>query len=123
MSHLYITRLKLLQEVVGASSMSLALSRSFCKDEKACEMALSCLEEQIVAEGPGTIAAIMLESIPGSAGVLIPAVGFVEGVRALCDQYELLMICDEVMTGFGRTGEMFAFQHFDGASEAWRCDV
>eukprot|EP00928_Gymnodinium_smaydae_P037350 TRINITY_DN25948_c0_g1_i1.p1 TRINITY_DN25948_c0_g1~~TRINITY_DN25948_c0_g1_i1.p1 ORF type:complete len:523 (-),score=94.39 TRINITY_DN25948_c0_g1_i1:342-1910(-) len=83
-------------------------------DEQACEMALACLEEQIVAEGPSTIAAIMLESIPGSAGVLIPAVGYMEGVRALCNKYDILMICDEVMTGFGRTGELFAFQHFDG---------
>jgi len=83
-------------------------------DAKACEMALACLEEQIVAEGPATIAAIMLESIPGSAGVLIPAVGYMEGVRALCDQYGILMISDEVMTGFGRTGELFAFQHFEG---------
>merc|ERR1711970_198790 len=77
-------------------------------------MALACLEEQIVAEGPSTIAAIMLESVPGSAGVLIPAVGYMEGVRALCNKYDILMICDEVMTGFGRTGEMFAFQHFEG---------
>jgi len=83
-------------------------------DERACEMALSCLEEQIVAEGPSTIAAIMLESVPGSAGVLITAVGYMEGVRALCNKYDILMICDEVMTGFGRTGEMFAFQHFEG---------
>ena len=83
-------------------------------DEQACEMALSCLEEQIVAEGPSTIAAIMVESIPGSAGVLIPAVGFMEGIRALCSQYNILMICDEVMTGFGRTGSLFAFQHFEG---------
>lgn len=83
-------------------------------DEKACEMALSCLEEQIVAEGPSTIAAIMVESIPGSAGVLIPAVGFMEGIRSLCNQYGILMICDEVMTGFGRTGSLFAFQHFEG---------
>eukprot|EP00931_Biecheleriopsis_adriatica_P073317 TRINITY_DN47625_c0_g1_i1.p1 TRINITY_DN47625_c0_g1~~TRINITY_DN47625_c0_g1_i1.p1 ORF type:complete len:518 (-),score=96.32 TRINITY_DN47625_c0_g1_i1:81-1634(-) len=83
-------------------------------DEKACEMALASLEEQIIAEGPETIAAIMLESIPGSAGVLIPAVGYMEGVRALCNQYDILMICDEVMTGFGRTGELFAFQHFEG---------
>ncbi|CAK9036477.1 unnamed protein product [Durusdinium trenchii] len=83
-------------------------------DERACEMALACLEEQIVAEGPSTIAAIMVESIPGSAGVLIPAVGFMEGIRSLCNQYEILMICDEVMTGFGRTGELFGFQHFDG---------
>lgn len=83
-------------------------------DEKASEMALACLEEQIVAEDPSTIAAIMLESVPGSAGVLVPAVGFIEGVRALCNQYDILMICDEVMSGFGRTGELFAFQHFDG---------
>merc|ERR1719221_796702 len=83
-------------------------------DEKACEMTLACLEEQIVSEGPSTIAAIMLESVPGSAGVLIPAVGYMEGVRALCDKYDILMICDEVMTGFGRTGAMFAFQHFEG---------
>jgi adenosylmethionine-8-amino-7-oxononanoate aminotransferase len=83
-------------------------------DEKACEMALACLEEQIVAENPSTIAAIMLESIPGSAGVLIPAAGYMEGVRALCTKYDILMIADEVMTGFGRTGELFAFQHFEG---------
>merc|ERR1719401_3275382 len=83
-------------------------------DETACQNAVSCLEEQIVAEGPATIAAIMLESVPGSAGVLIPAVGYMEGVRALCNKYGILMICDEVMTGFGRTGELFAFQHFDG---------
>jgi len=56
----------------------------------------------------------MLESIPGSAGVLIPAVGYMEGVRALCNKYDILMIADEVMTGFGRTGELFAFQHYDG---------
>jgi len=72
------------------------------------------LEEQIVAEDPSTIAAIMLESVPGSAGVLIPAIGYMEGVRELCNKYNILMICDEVMTGFGRTGEMFAFQHFEG---------
>merc|ERR1711920_420456 len=83
-------------------------------DERACSQALACLEEQIVAEGPTTIAAIMIESVPGSAGVLVPAVGYMEGVRALCDQYGILMICDEVMTGFGRTGELFAFMHYDG---------
>lgn len=84
------------------------------RDEIARDMALGALEEQIVAEGPSTIAAIMLESIPGSAGVLIPAVGYMEGVRALCNKYDILMIADEVMTGFGRTGELFAFQHYDG---------
>lgn len=83
-------------------------------DETACAQALGCLEEQILGEGPHTIAAIMLESIPGSAGVLLPAVGYMEGVRALCNKYDILMIADEVMTGFGRTGELFAFQHFEG---------
>merc|ERR1719469_544964 len=83
-------------------------------DEKACERALGSLEEQIIAEGPQTIAAIMLESVPGSAGVLIPAQGYMEGVRALCNKYEILMIADEVMTGFGRTGQLFAFQHYEG---------
>lgn len=83
-------------------------------DETACVQALACLEEQIVNEGPSTIAAIMLESIPGSAGVLIPAVGYMEGVRSLCNKYDILMIADEVMVGFGRTGELFGFQHFEG---------
>merc|ERR1712176_188657 len=83
-------------------------------DEEACANALASLEEQIIQEDPNTIAAIMLESIPGSAGVLVPAMGYMEGVRALCNKYDILMIADEVMTGFGRTGELFAFQHFDG---------
>merc|ERR1740129_982351 len=83
-------------------------------DEQACATSLACLEEQILHEGPTTIAAIMLESVPGSAGVLIPAVGYMEGVRALCNKYDILMIADEVMAGFGRTGELFAFQHFEG---------
>lgn len=64
-------------------------------------------------EGPNTIAALMLESIVGANGVLVPPVGYMEGVRALCDKYEILLILDEVMVGFGRTGEMWAFEHFD----------
>lgn len=83
-------------------------------DEAACAMVLGSLEDQILAENPSTIAAIMLESVPGSAGVLVPAVGYMEGVRALCNKYGILMIMDEVMSGFGRTGELFAFQHYDG---------
>eukprot|EP00913_Durusdinium_trenchii_P014466 g13570.t1 len=70
--------------------------------------------DQILAEGPDTIAAIMVESIVGAGGVLVPPEGYIEGVRSLCDKYDILMICDEVMVGFGRTGHFFAFQHFEG---------
>jgi taurine--2-oxoglutarate transaminase len=76
-----------------------------------CARALEHLEQTIIFEGPGTIAAIMLESIPGTAGVLVPPAGYLEGVRALCDKYEILWIADEVMSGFGRSGKWFAFQH------------
>lgn len=76
-----------------------------------CERALEHLEQTIIFEGPKTIAAILLESIPGTAGVLIPPVGYLDGVRALCDKYEILWIADEVMSGFGRSGKWFAFQH------------
>ena len=64
-------------------------------------------------EGPSTIAAIMLESITGSAGVLVNPPEVLRGIRALCDKYSILMICDEVMAGLGRTGEMFCFQTYD----------
>ena len=76
-----------------------------------CTRALEHLEQTIIFEGPGTIAAIMLESIPGTAGVLVPPAGYLEGVRALCDKYGILWIADEVMSGFGRSGKWFAFQH------------
>jgi len=83
-------------------------------DESATKRILACLEDQICAEGADSIAAIMLESIVGAGGVLVPPVGYMEGVRALCDKYNILLICDEVMVGFGRTGKCFGFQHFDG---------
>ena len=77
-------------------------------------MALAMLEEQILNEGPDTVAMMSFESIVGSGGVLIPPDGFMQGVRALCDKYHIVMHCDEVMTGFGRTGKLFGFQNFDG---------
>eukprot|EP00933_Yihiella_yeosuensis_P019272 TRINITY_DN15628_c1_g1_i1.p1 TRINITY_DN15628_c1_g1~~TRINITY_DN15628_c1_g1_i1.p1 ORF type:complete len:577 (-),score=107.89 TRINITY_DN15628_c1_g1_i1:127-1857(-) len=83
-------------------------------DTSATTRTLACLEEQILAEGPESIAAIMLESIVGAGGVLVPPEGYMEGVRALCDRYNILLICDEVMVGFGRTGQFFGFQHFEG---------
>jgi adenosylmethionine-8-amino-7-oxononanoate aminotransferase len=83
-------------------------------DEEKTKMLLNMLEEQIRMEGPNTIAAIMLESIVGAGGVLVTPKGYMEGVRALCDKYNILLILDEVMVGFGRTGKFWGFQHFDG---------
>lgn len=80
-------------------------------EEEECARALEHLEQTIIFEGPGNIAAVMLESIPGTAGVLVPPTGYLDGVRALCDKYGILWIADEVMSGFGRSGKWFAFQH------------
>lgn len=82
-------------------------------DEDASRVALQALEEQILMEGSNSIAAVMLESIVGAGGVLVPPTGYMEGVRALCDKYNILLILDEVMAGFGRTGQLWAFEHFD----------
>ena len=80
--------------------------------EQETERALQHLEEVIRFEGPGTIGAILLESVVGTAGVLVPPPGYLEGLRALCDKYEIVWIADEVMSGFGRTGEWFAWQNW-----------
>ena len=84
----------------------------FDSDAEATQFYLAKLEEQILYENPSTIAAIVQESIPGSNGVIIPPAGYMEGVRALCDKYGIMMICDEVMTGWCRTGKMFCFENF-----------
>ena len=73
---------------------------------------LNHLEEIIRYEGPETIAAILMESVTGTNGIIIPPDGYMQGVRALCDKYGILMIADEVMSGFGRTGKWFATQHW-----------
>ncbi len=73
---------------------------------------LNHLEEIIQYEGPETIAAILLETVTGTNGVIIPPAGYLQGVRALCDRYGIVMICDEVMSGFGRTGRWFAVDHW-----------
>jgi taurine--2-oxoglutarate transaminase len=83
-------------------------------DNERTQMALNMMEELILNEGPDTIALISLESIIGSGGVLIPPDGYMQGVRALCDKYSILLHCDEVMVGFGRTGKLFGFQNFEG---------
>ncbi len=81
--------------------------------EQESERALHHLERVIQSEGPAGIAAVLLETIPGTAGILMPPPGYLEGVRALCDKYELVMILDEVMAGFGRTGNWFALDAYD----------
>ncbi|MBC2478080.1 aminotransferase class III-fold pyridoxal phosphate-dependent enzyme, partial [Clostridium beijerinckii] len=85
----------------------------FESEESATKYYLAKLREQIIYEGPDSVAAIVLETITGSNGVIIPPKGYLPGVRALCDEFNILMICDEVMTGWGRTGKMFAFENFD----------
>ena len=77
------------------------------------EQSLGYLEEVIQLEGPQTIAAFILESVTGTNGILVPPDGYMQGVRALCDKYGIVMICDEVMSGFGRTGAWFAIDHWD----------
>src|SRR5688572_20708007 len=76
------------------------------------DAALRYLEEVIQLEGPQTIAAFILETVTGTNGILVPPDGYLQGVRALCDRHGILMITDEVMTGFGRTGKWFAIEHW-----------
>jgi taurine--2-oxoglutarate transaminase len=75
--------------------------------------ALENLENIIAFEGPSAFAAIILETIPGTAGIMVPPPGFLKGVRELCDRYGIVYIADEVMCGFGRTGDWFAYQGQD----------
>ena len=79
---------------------------------QSAEESLRYLEEVIQLEGPQTIAAFILESVTGTNGILIPPDGYMQGVRRLCDQHGILMLADEVMSGFGRTGEWFAVNHW-----------
>lgn len=74
---------------------------------------LNHLEEIIHYEGPESIAAILMETVTGTNGIIIPPQGYMQGVRALCDKYGIVMICDEVMSGFGRTGKWFAIEHWN----------
>jgi taurine--2-oxoglutarate transaminase len=74
--------------------------------------ALATLEETIELEGPQTIAAFILEPVTGTNGILIPPDGYLEGVQELCNRHGILLIADEVMCGFGRTGEWFAVNHY-----------
>ena len=84
----------------------------FETEEAATGYYLTKLREQIVYEGPASIAAIVIETVTGSNGVIIPPKGYLPGMRAICDEFGIMMICDEVMAGWGRTGKMFAFENF-----------
>ena len=83
-------------------------------EEERVESALAMLEEQILNEGPDNVASILMESIVGAGGCLIMPDGYMQGIRAICDKYGILMHMDEVMVGFGRTGKLFGFQNYPG---------
>eukprot|EP00036_Acanthoecidae_sp_10tr_P010347 CAMPEP_0182916022 /NCGR_PEP_ID=MMETSP0105_2-20130417/694_1 /TAXON_ID=81532 ORGANISM="Acanthoeca-like sp., Strain 10tr" /NCGR_SAMPLE_ID=MMETSP0105_2 /ASSEMBLY_ACC=CAM_ASM_000205 /LENGTH=502 /DNA_ID=CAMNT_0025052935 /DNA_START=22 /DNA_END=1530 /DNA_ORIENTATION=- len=80
-------------------------------EEEVCAASLAAVEEAIKYEGPHQVAAILIEPITGTNGVLFPLPGYLEGIRALCDEHGIMMICDEVMCGFGRSGKLFGFCH------------
>jgi taurine---2-oxoglutarate transaminase len=77
-----------------------------------CSQVLAQTEEIIQLEGPHTIAAIFIETVTGSNGIIVPPDGWLRGLRALCTRYGILLICDEVMSGFGRTGAWFSVDHW-----------
>jgi taurine--2-oxoglutarate transaminase len=82
-------------------------------EEQETQRALEHLDRLVQMEGPSTIAAIILESVPGTAGIMVPPPGYLAGVREICDRYGVIFIADEVMAGFGRTGTWFAIDNFD----------
>ncbi len=82
-------------------------------EEQESQRALEHLERLIQMEGPNSFAAIILESVPGTAGIMVPPPGYLAGVREICDRYGIVFIADEVMAGFGRTGKWFAIDNFD----------
>ncbi|WP_426564810.1 aspartate aminotransferase family protein [Angustibacter sp. McL0619] len=84
-------------------------------DDEECARALAHLEQVVQMEGPATIAAIVLETIPGTAGIMVPPPAYLAGVRDICDRYGICWIADEVMAGFGRSGAWFAVDHFSTA--------
>lgn len=82
------------------------------RGSETAEQVLARTEEVIELEGPKTIAAIIIEAVTGTNGILVPPEGYIQGLRELCDKYGILLIADEVMSGFGRTGEWFAVDHW-----------
>lgn len=84
----------------------------FESEKQAADYYVAKLREQIIYENPDSVAAIVMETVTGSNGVIIPPEGYLQGVRKICDEFGIMMICDEVMAGWGRTGKMFAFENF-----------
>lgn len=84
----------------------------FESEKAAADYYVAKLREQVIYEGSDSVAAIVMETITGSNGVIIPPEGYLQGVRKICDEFGIMMICDEVMAGWGRTGKMFAFENF-----------
>lgn len=84
----------------------------FESEKAASDYYIAKLREQVLYENPDSIAAIVLETVTGSNGVIIPPEGYLKGVGEICDEFGIMMICDEVMAGWGRTGKMFAFENF-----------
>jgi taurine--2-oxoglutarate transaminase len=78
-----------------------------------CQRALQHLEDVLMVEGPHTVAMIGMETVVGTNGILVPPAGYLKGVREICDRYGIVMMCDEVMAGFGRCGEWFAVNNWD----------
>ena len=86
----------------------------WCGDKPACTMdCLGNIEDIIQFEGPQTVAAVLVETVVGTNGLIIPPDGYMQGLRELCTKHGILLICDEVMSGFGRTGEWFAVNHWN----------
>ncbi|MGX6603156.1 aminotransferase class III-fold pyridoxal phosphate-dependent enzyme [Micromonosporaceae bacterium Da 78-11] len=80
--------------------------------EQETTRALAHLRDTIVFEGPATVAAVLIETVVGTNGILVPPPGYLAGVRAICDEFGIVFIADEVMAGFGRCGEWFAVDHW-----------
>jgi taurine---2-oxoglutarate transaminase len=81
-------------------------------EQQETERALAHLRDTLMVEGPGTVAAVVLETVVGTNGILVPPPGYLEGVRQICDEHGILLIADEVMAGFARCGEWFAVDHW-----------
>ncbi len=86
----------------------------WCMQEERCTLdCLNHIEDVIQFEGPHTVAAVFIETVTGTNGIIIPPDGYLQGLREICNRYGILLICDEVMSGFGRTGEWFAVNHWN----------
>ncbi|MDR1287000.1 MAG: aminotransferase class III-fold pyridoxal phosphate-dependent enzyme [Treponema sp.] len=85
----------------------------FASEEEAAAYYVRRFREQVIYENPAGIAAVICETVTGSNGAIIPPKGYFEGLRGVCNEFGIMLICDEVMMGFGRTGKMFAFEHFN----------